>query len=167
MLNKSEVDFSHGKSCYENGHKWYRQSEYERAIDCFIDAISFFKKVIPADKNYMESREYLVVCYNNIGFYYKHMKGNNYCKQGNFVQAAEEWRVAISYYEKAISIDIDKDVNSIIRDLATCYFNIGIYYQNNKNYIEAIKHHEKAVSLDKNTPGAIENLRICYNHLDI
>ena len=142
----------------KKGNDWHQKQDYDKAIECYENAIRLNPKDADAYNNMGNA-------YNNkqdydkaIEYYEKAIELNPkdadaYYNMGNAYNNKQDYDKAIEYYEKAIKLN-PKD--------AKAYYNMGYVYDDKQNYDKAIECYKKAIELNPEYANAYNNMGYAY-----
>jgi superkiller protein 3 len=149
------LDMGWTKEALEEYHKAYKQMPNSEATYLFMGDVYF--KVKNEDG-----------CKYAIEYYKKYLALNpDDCERlmlvGNTCMECKWQEESLSYYEKVESCY--KQIIMSNPNNANAYYNLGLTYNDLKNYTEAIKCFQKAIAIDPNDAKAYYNMGIAYRHL--
>ncbi len=141
-----KINYINGEAeaCRVTGIGQYYLSKYEKALDKYLQAISFYEQ--------NNNEQGIGKVYNNIGNLYLR---NDYDK-------------ALQYYQKSLVIARNFNVKA---DIAGLEFNIGTIQMKKKNFLSALKTFQNSMhlfeQLDASIPAiqCLENIGEAYNNL--
>ena len=94
-------------------------------------------------------------------------KGVLYYQVGRVENCSSNYREALSFYEKSLSI-YHRERTTIHPDLAALYVDIGLVHANMKKYTEALSFYERSLKIYKETlPSNHPDLATTYNNIGL
>jgi tetratricopeptide (TPR) repeat protein len=149
------------KKYFKQGNDYYRQGEYDKAIESYKEAIELKPDDAAAYYN-------LGNAYNDLGEYAQAIESYKkaiklkpddvaaYYNLGNAYYNRSEYAKAIESYHKAIELKPDD---------ADAYNNLGNAYKNMGEYAQAIKLYKKAIEIKPDYVAAYSNQGNAYKNL--
>ncbi|MFC1501424.1 tetratricopeptide repeat protein [Elusimicrobiota bacterium] len=144
------------------GIAYYKQKNYEEAINCFQKAIEINPKYVHFWNHIGEAYQGKGNNKKAIEYYQKALEINPSDKNalfsiGNIYLQQDEYEQALRYFKRVSKID-PKTI--------TTWNNMGVAYYKQENIEEAIKCYQKALEIDPKYKYALDNLEIAYEPLD-